>query len=936
MIRKCQEYAIIQGIKGVKELKATYAVVDIETTGTDPEKDRMIQFGCVLVENGKIVQKFATDINPGKNIPPHIQSLTGISNSRVKKAPYFEDIAETIYYLLENTIFVAHNIHFDYRFLNHELVRCQMPALDLQGIDTVDLAQIFLPSEGSFRLGDLAESIGLANHEPHQADSDAQVTAALLLHIEQKMRHLPVVTLTEIAKRSDSLSMDTGNYIRKILKSIQTENQPLNKELQIIEGIALRKKEVTLFQSPTYESEYPKTKKGKERFFVSPYEYRKEQARLMNVVYKHFIETTEKNLLIEAETGMGKTMGYLFPISFFATPEEPVIISTASILLQNQLMEQEIPKVNEIVTYPIQATLVKSKRHYIDLQRFVDSLQLKINKKQYLRYQMSILVWLTETLTGDFGELNLLKLDDPFFEDVRHRGTNYLDRSRKLYAHDFLLYLEKKVKQSNVLIVNHAFLAQETQRKYPVLPESRWLLIDEAHHLPENLEWVSDYFFDTQRFRKQVYQLTETDNIFEQLTEMFEIDPIAIQTVQLYKEILQSTLHLQNEFVEEWQLHFSREVDQQVTNEQLLIFSSIEKKWRKLLLYYNELQLLQEQICTSGERIYFSWFTKQQFIYSKLLTFFEKINDQANLFNQWFRPVAPSCLRRLYLYPGTTEARFQIVDFEAGSVLQTAWYPRYQKIIYLGGTISVSGNRQYLAKRLGIPETKLTIIPTTYDYQQQARILVLNEGRSISELTTEEAAKELAYQLKIVLQEIEQPVLVLFTSHELLRKVYGKLQPIFLNKNREIFAQGIGGSREKLLKRFMHSSAGILFGADSFWEGVDLPGDTLQLLVVTRLPFENPARSLTKARYHYLKENGVDPFQKDSLPRTALKLRQALGRLIRSDKDKGILLIFDRRIVTKKYGKRLMRSFPKELPVQEMSLLEMQEEIKLFLNEKET
>ena len=117
--------------------------------------------------------------------------MTHITNQQVKRAPYFEDVAHTIYNLLTQTVFVAHNIYFDYHFLSQELIRCGMPSLEIPGIDTVELAQVFLPTESSFRLGDLAESIGFVHENPHQADSDAEVTAALLLYIESIMRELP-------------------------------------------------------------------------------------------------------------------------------------------------------------------------------------------------------------------------------------------------------------------------------------------------------------------------------------------------------------------------------------------------------------------------------------------------------------------------------------------------------------------------------------------------------------------------------------------------------------------------------------------------------------------------------------------------------------------------------------------------------------------------
>lgn len=347
-------------------MKPIYAVVDLETTGTDSTVDRIIQFGCVLVQDGKIINRFAADINPDRRISKQIQRLTHITNQQVSKAPYFEDVADTIYNLLSNTIFVAHNIYFDYHFLSNEFVRCGLPPLSLPGIDTVELAQVFLPTESSFRLGDLADSIGFRHDNPHQADSDAEVTAALFLYIEAIMRELPRTTLKQIALLSGQMGMQTSDYIHGILKEKGPE---LAEDFEVIDGIVLRKKTVPLFEATHFQETYPKVKTEKEQRFGQHLVYRKQQARLMNAVYTHYTQP-EKNLIIEAETGMGKTIGYLFPAAYLVTPENPLIVSTSSILLQNQIINKDIPLVNQVLQQPLQAVLVKSHRHYIDLQRF--------------------------------------------------------------------------------------------------------------------------------------------------------------------------------------------------------------------------------------------------------------------------------------------------------------------------------------------------------------------------------------------------------------------------------------------------------------------------------------------------------------------------------------------------------------------------------------
>lgn len=223
-------------------MKKNYAVVDIETTGTDPKTDRIIQFGCVLIEDGKIVTHFSTDINPDQNIPAQIQTLTGITNQRVRKAPYFEDVAQTITNLLADTVFVAHNIHFDYPFLSNELERCGMPPLTIPGIDTVELAQVFMPTSLSFRLKDLAEELDLVHENPHQADSDADVTAQLLLYLESKIKELPIITLEKIIATADQMAFQTKGYLEDCLIEMQINPKPLSNDLTIIHGLALRKK----------------------------------------------------------------------------------------------------------------------------------------------------------------------------------------------------------------------------------------------------------------------------------------------------------------------------------------------------------------------------------------------------------------------------------------------------------------------------------------------------------------------------------------------------------------------------------------------------------------------------------------------------------------------------------------------------------------------
>ncbi|MEG0079661.1 helicase C-terminal domain-containing protein [Enterococcus sp.] len=911
----------------------TYAVVDIETTGTDPKVDRIIQIGCVLIRNGRLINRFATDINPGRKIPKQIQNLTHISNGRVQKAPYFEDVAFIIADLLADTVFVAHNIFFDYQFLNAELKRCGVTPLKISGIDTVELAQIFLPEESSFRLSDLAESFGLQHDNPHQADSDAEVTAALLLYIEAVMRQLPLVTLQTISELAILTAMQTGDYIKNIYQQQLKENPLLSEELEIVAGIALRKKAITLYEDSYYQKKYPQKKSQKEKLYQNELSFRKEQARLMNLVYQHFTQDETKDLLIEAATGMGKTIGYLLPASFLATPENPVIVSTVSLLLQEQIIKKDIPLLNRFLEQKIQAVVVKSKRHYLDLARFKQTLLSPVSQKQYALYQMAVLVWLTKTTTGDFGELNLINLNHLFFQDVAHRGVNYLSPKSPFYPHDFLKFLNSQMQESNCLIINHAFLAQESLRQEPLLPQSPYLIVDEAHHLPTICERIAAESFNTFSFEKKVQQVLGEDGLFARLDNWLKEELEGKRLVNLLQEELKE-LGASYEMLADLLAQELAEHQEIVTAEDFVKFDKKTMKcFKKIELFLQESAEIRDSWQQFIQKRQFAWGTMAQFDFAILDELFNDLAKHKRVMQRFCHDFTPRYIHWVLRRENQHGLTFQVTDFEAAILPQTKWYSRFEKIVYIGGALKLTKDRNLFAKRLGLPAANLKIIPAPFDYDKQTEILVPIKAAHIPQLSPSEYSDFLAENLTILLKDFNRPALVLFTSHEVLQKVYEKMHLKFLENGREILAQGIGGSRDKLLKRFSQSDAGILFGTDSFWEGIDLPGEQLELVIVTRLPFENPKRPFVHARYDFLSSIGADPFYEESLPNAMLKLRQAYGRLIRSPKDRGVMVVLDRRFVNTTYGKQLRQAIPKKVVINELSLLEMTLEITKFLKD---
>ncbi|MGC6767053.1 helicase C-terminal domain-containing protein [Enterococcus sp. LJL51] len=918
-----------------------YAVVDIETTGTDPTVDRIIQFGCVLIDDGKIVSRFSTDVNPGHRISQQIQHLTGITNKQVRSAPYFEDIALTIHHLLADTVFVAHNIYFDYSFLNRELQRCGAPKLTIPGVDTVELSQIFFPTEKSFRLSDLSEQFGLVHENPHQADSDAQVTAELFLLIEKKIKELPLLTLQSILDLSQQLGMETGSYIQRLYDEQKEAPKQLREEWQAVAGLVLKRKKAVYFESPVYETDsYPAAKKQKEKLFGNQLVYRKEQSRMMNDVYKHFTAGAEKNLFIEAATGVGKTFGYLFPVSYFATPENPVIISTVSIMLQNQLLEKDIDFTNRFCERKLQATVLKSHRHYIDLQRFRETLKNPIEQKQYAIYQMRVLVWLLETETGDLDELQLINFNHIFWRDVIHRGIELLKKDEQLYKEDFVRFLYEKAKHSNVLIVNHAFLMQESFRAKPLLPKSACLIIDEAHHLPDIIKRVALQKISFYPFKKHIIQAGEEGQLFEQTALTLEKLPDEKRYLHIYQQTLKNLVEdFQDFFFEMAQLlQIEKKNSYQEIAVQKQLFDQLslegEKLIRKIEICLKDLTAIQKKIQTAIEGQLERFAVSERMILSSLFQLFSEVTEITDCFGIFVNDWSPHWLKE-YRLDKNGSITMAVNDLSAGISKKAGWYPNYEHILYTGGTLVFGRNRSYIPEKLGLEDYTVKVLPNPYDYEHSARLFVPKAPLDIQQTSSEDLAEYISSTVKKLAAQEDRPMLVLFTSHEVLRHTYSRLHMPLLNEGREVLAQGISGTREKLLKRFYHSKNSILLGADSFWEGVDLPGDSLQLLIVTRLPFDNPKRAFVKAEYNYLESQGVNPFTEEALPKASMRLRQALGRLIRSEKDTGILLVLDRRLVNTKYGKRILKALPKQLPVENVSMEETLAGIHLFFKEKE-
>ncbi|WP_261809481.1 helicase C-terminal domain-containing protein [Levilactobacillus humaensis] len=910
-----------------------YAVVDIETTGTSvKDGDRIIQIGCVFVQHNQVINHFETDVNPIREIPAAISRLTGITNKRVRHAPLFDDVAGTLYSLLTDTVFVAHNVNFDLPFINSEFARVGYPELNIAAVDTVSLSQILLPTAPSFRLRDLSSYFNIEHDNPHSADSDAGATAELFIFLFRRLRGLPLVTLQQMIDLRPELPLQTAALFDVALRLNTATPRRLPDYLYVKNGLALRQTQPLPTATLAEPSTYPKTKKQKQRLMPDNLEWRPEQAKMMNYIYNNYAHSDlhpVKQMIVEAPTGIGKSLGYLLPMAYLTQGNRPVVISTATTLLQEQLLTQTVPLLNQIVPFTMNAVLVKGGRHYLDLQRFATTLKVSESSKQTQLLKLRLLVWLTMTITGDLDELHLATYRAPYFQEIVHEGAVASDNP--FYEDDFVRRRDQRVAQAQIIIVNHAYLSEHASDLGQELSRP-YLVIDEAQHLADSTlrqrrtqVKFANIVNELHHIQREISREMGTS-----LLRLFRGNTAAVRSLNsllVTSQNLEKTLH---QLVNQLFLTFlagQRGNTQNQVIEQLIptaklaamnqqtqpLLDTIQKDNTTLLIQLGRLRQQFEQhrdrFAPSERYIFEQVDTRVHVIdenVAQLVDIFDQVTQQgpASLF--WLTINHVGDRNSLQLASGLLATE---------GFLRRQIYTHFQPVLLTGATLFSSGRSQYILDQFDLERDETTThrMRSSFDYSEQAELFVADDGPDLSKVSTRDYIVYLSTAITQLAGAVNKQTLVLFNSLSVIEQVYQQLvkQPEFAN--REIFAQGISGSRERIAKRFATSHGAILLGAASFWEGIDLPAEQLELLIVTRLPFDSPDRVFVKANYARLEAAGKNPFYNAALPAATLRLRQGVGRLIRTPTDRGAIVILDQRLLERQYGKSILRALPADL-----------------------
>ena len=520
----------------MKTIGNRYVVVDLEATSTG-SKAKIIQVGIVVIEDGEIVDHYTTDVNPHEPLDAHIKELTGLTDQRLAQAPDFSQVARKIFDLVEDGIFVAHNVQFDANLLAENLF---FEGYELRNprVDTVELAQVFFPELEKYSLPILCQELGIPLKHAHTALSDAQATAELLLFLREKMAQLPKGLLERLLEMADALLYESYLVIEEIYRNQSILTSP---DLVEVQGLYF-KKTASPLEIRKLSQDFSKN------ISLLNLEMREEQESFAKEV--GLLLKDEPVSLIQAPTGIGKTYGYLLP-ALSQAKERQIVLSVPTKILQNQIMEEEGKGLKEVFHTDIHS--LKGPQNYLKLDAFYRSLQENDENRLFRRFKMQLLVWLTETETGDLDEIGQLYRYQHFLRDLRHDGD--LSIQSLFVTEDFWKRSQERAETCKLLVTNHAYLVTRLEDN-PEFVSDRLLIIDEVQKVLLALENLLQETYDIQSIIDLVDKalVGEENRIQQRILESIRFECLYLieqfQSGKYRKNILDSLANLHQYFSE--------------------------------------------------------------------------------------------------------------------------------------------------------------------------------------------------------------------------------------------------------------------------------------------------------------------------------------------------------------------------------------------------
>ncbi|MCH7706274.1 MAG: 3'-5' exoribonuclease [Chloroflexi bacterium] len=916
--------------------------LDLETTGLDPARDEIIEIGAVRFRGNEILGTYETLVNPGRAVPEFVRQLTGISQRDVDAAPPLSAVAEDMLAFVGDDPVVGHNVGFDLRFLEKAGLR-----RGNSWYDTLELASAFIPQASDYSLTGLARALGISHGKPHRALEDARLSHKLYLELLRRASEMAPGVLAAIGAITGRSDWGLRGLLVR-LEAVASERQGdqaasadvgvMGLDMDDLKGRLSRPTPVRVRRDVDgVDEEYVVSlleEGGALSLAMEGFEHRPQQVEMAQAVTRALNEG--HRLLVEAGTGVGKSLAYLLPAMLFAVRNgQRVVVSTNTINLQEQLVGKDIPAIVEALESEPGGPLsgfrfahLKGRANYLCYRRWSHMAQSGDLSADDARMMAKTLVWLQGTATGDRAEMRVPARDMRAWDQISARGAGDCNVGDGVC---FLRTARARAEGAHVVVVNHALLLSDLASGGSVIPHYDHLIVDEAHHLEDEASRQFGFQVQHQAVDDLAAQLGQWMQLIRagvraaEPSRRAQVEQAASGVEGVVSRVRESWARLTSAmagFVEQHQEPGTQESQLRITlsTRKQPGWSDLEVEWERFNETLEEAGRLVDRLLVALEPLDTPILRDPKL---ELETWLERREDLKGRVESFV--VHPE---EEYVYWITLSGQEGLPTLSAsplriGPMLDEMLYSKKRTVVLTSATLSIEGSMEYVKERVGLKEPEELVLGSPFDYRKAALVLTCDDVPEPGDGGYQQAIQDVLVR---VARASGGGVLALFTSHASLRTARQGTKAVLEAEGIPVLAQGIDGSPAQLVEAASERGNAVLLGTSSLWEGVDIPGDPLRVVVLTRLPFNVPTEPVFAAR----SEEFANPFNEYAVPQAVLRFRQGFGRLIRSRHDRGVVIVLDRRVVSRRYGGSFLRSLP-ECTMKQVPMNGLAEEVRVWL-----
>ena len=916
-----------------------YVALDLETTGTDPERDAIIEIGAVKFRGDQVLEEFHTLVNPGRPLSPEIVALTGITDADLADAPRLADVLPRLTRFTGNRLVVGHGIGFDLDFLHRRSI-----LRPNQFLDTFKLATILAPDARRYSLRSLAYFLGFPPPVSHRALDDARTAHRLFMALFERALALRRELLEELIRHGERVDWPATEFFRQALRevargaftgaigaqlaakrsrpeggplfAVPADAAPLEPE-EVRRPLDVDQLAALLEEDGPFAQRFP------------GYEYRPQQVEMMRAVARALNEG--RHLMVEAPTGVGKSLAYLLPAVHWAVQNgERVVVSTNTINLQEQLYRKDLPDLERVLDLDFQAVVLKGRSHYLCPARLAALRRIGPSSQEEMDVLARVLVWLPNTPDGDGDNLFLpTARERAIWRDLsaEFEGCD-LERCRFFHRGQCFFYRARRAAEAaHLVIVNHALLLADVAVQNRALPEYRYLIVDEAHHLEAATTRGLSFEIDRAALRRLLEEIGR-QRPPRSLTGLLGETVARCRKARLDRQVLAK--------VEGFAQDVARSVDRAARHleaffDQLEQFVEEERGGRGGRYAYR-LRITQGmRVQPAWDQVGIAWdgaatlllavadglerlaggvgdlatlgLREADDLQAQLTGIARRLTEVCGQLNNFVFQPDRQMIYWVEIGPGSVPLSIHAAPLHVGPLIQEHLFHKKESVILTSATLRTAGSFDFLRERLYAWEADELAVDSPFDYKSSTLVYLVDDIPAPGQPGYQRAVAE---GMLALFKATRGRALALFTSYSHLRATTRAIAAPLRQADIVVYAQGEGLSRNQLLESFRTTERAVLLGTRSFWEGVDVPGEALSCLAIAKLPFAVPSDPIFAARA----ETFEDPFNEYAVPEAVLRFLQGFGRLIRTRSDRGVVAVFDSRLITKAYGRVFLESLP--------------------------